>query len=127
MNTVIEAAVRADFLRWNGGSEAEDEAKIGQYLAFVSENGYVFGDPLGPDGFELGEDLSEEEVLDFLRRDCLKRPPVYALIDAVAEAIREYDRSKDHLRHESGADCVRCKLEAAIAGTYAGKAVRKSH
>ena len=42
------------------------------------------------------------------------KKPIYALMDAVTEAIREYDKTNDHLKHPPGADCIRCKLEAVI-------------
>jgi hypothetical protein len=42
------------------------------------------------------------------------------LIDAVADAVREYDRSNDHLRHEPGADCIRCQLLQALPGYARG-------
>jgi hypothetical protein len=51
---------------------------------------------------------------------------IYVLMDAVADAIREYDKSGDHTRHGPGADCIRCKLEEAIGNTFAGKPVKRS-
>lgn len=39
---------------------------------------------------------------------------IYKLMDAVEEAIREYDRSKDHLKHGPNSDCIRCALVEAL-------------
>ncbi len=40
---------------------------------------------------------------------------IYNLVDAVVAAVREYDKTKDHLRHSaSETDCIRCKLVASL-------------
>ena len=53
-----------------------------------------------------------------------RKKPIYVLIDAVAEAIRKYDKSNDHSRHGPNSDCIRCRLEEVISNTFAGKPVK---
>jgi len=43
-----------------------------------------------------------------------QREAIYALRDAVRDAVREYDATGDHLRHDAGADCLRCDLAAVV-------------
>lgn len=40
--------------------------------------------------------------------------PIYKLMSDVAQALHEYDQSRDHTPHEAGANCVRCNLEQSI-------------
>jgi hypothetical protein len=42
------------------------------------------------------------------------KKPIYALIDTVSAAIREYDRSNDHIPHGEPSDCIRCNLIKAL-------------
>jgi hypothetical protein len=42
--------------------------------------------------------------------------PFWTLIDSVREAIKVYDKSKDHTPHDNNSDCVRCALVAALGG-----------
>jgi len=64
-------------------------------------------------------DQLEREVTSFFGRD--EEPdspepvkPIYKLIAEVKESIAEYDKSRDHLRHDEGADCIRCRIVAAF-------------
>lgn len=45
------------------------------------------------------------------------KKPIHVLMDTVADAIRAYDKTDDHLKHAPGADCIRCKLESSIVPT----------
>lgn len=40
--------------------------------------------------------------------------PIDKLLDSVEAAIREYDRSNDHLKHGANSDCIRCALVEAL-------------
>ncbi|HEY8096867.1 MAG TPA: hypothetical protein VIE65_12360 [Methylobacter sp.] len=79
------------------------------------------------DNFYLADNRIEESEIRNLVMDLLERPkPIYKLIDTVTEAIREYDRSNDHLKHGPGSDCIRCALETVIDNTFAGMPIRKT-
>ncbi len=39
---------------------------------------------------------------------------IHKLVDACREAIREYDKSNDHRKHDHGADCIRCNVAAVV-------------
>lgn len=52
---------------------------------------------------------------------------IHKLVDACREAIREYDKSNDHRRHDHGADCIRCNVAAVVfptqgSGSYLAQA-----
>ena len=62
-----------------------------------------------------------EIMLDFIRsQGTSSSKPIYALMDAVAEAIREYDKTSDHVNHGPKSNCIRCRLEKIINNTFAG-------
>lgn len=42
---------------------------------------------------------------------------IHKLVDACREAIREYDKSNDHRKHDHGADCIRCNVAAVVFPT----------
>lgn len=39
---------------------------------------------------------------------------IHKLVDVCREAVLEYDKGNDHIRHEKGADCIRCNLAAVL-------------
>jgi hypothetical protein len=48
--------------------------------------------------------------------------PIYVLIRKVREAVAEYDKSNDHLKHDhlkhdANGDCIRCRLVDSLPGT----------
>lgn len=54
------------------------------------------------------------------------RHPFYRFIDSVIDAIRAYDRSRDHTRHDvTEDDCVRCRIYAALPGFAQDKLQRQ--
>jgi len=39
---------------------------------------------------------------------------IYVLIRKVKEAVAEYDKTNDHLKHDANGDCIRCRLVKAL-------------
>lgn len=67
---------------------------------------------------EMATDYLETKYRD-RRTDCstksaADRLAIYVLMRKVEEAVAEYDKTNDHLRHAPGADCIRCRLVKAM-------------
>lgn len=41
---------------------------------------------------------------------------IWELLSAVREAIALYDKSRDHIKHSSDSDCIRCRLAEIVGG-----------
>jgi len=104
--------IRADFGSYMHRHPLMGHEIVDLYMSELRENLYFEDD-----------DVKEVDVRDLVK-ELAPKAPIYILVDAVAEAIREYDKSKDHLRHGAGSDCIRCRLEDVIHNMYAGKPIR---
>lgn len=52
--------------------------------------------------------------------------PFDVFIDALEAAVRDYDRTKDHLGHGSNSDCIRCAIVSKLP-LDARERIERSH
>jgi hypothetical protein len=117
-----KTALKEDFRAWSGGDPPEGKDQIIVYAEHGADAALDEDDVK-----EFLEEWMQEEIeMAVLKMEAEpKKKPIDALLEAVADAINEYDTTKDHLRHGADSDCIRCRLEAIVAETYVGKTIKR--
>jgi hypothetical protein len=59
-----------------------------------------------------------------MRTDSALSNPIDILVQAVTEAVGDYDQSHDHIKGHSGNDCIRCQIVNSLP-PWAQKVVKK--